>query len=56
MQAGHDGAISVATVDQYDDGCGQNKVCTWRLHGARTNHDEVTLWFNRKTAIALPAP
>jgi hypothetical protein len=55
-QAGHDGAISVATKDQYDDGCGQNKACTWRLHGARTNHDEVTLWFNRKTAIALPAP
>lgn len=53
-QLGHDGPVSVAVEDRYAAGCGRDRVCDWRLHGARTIHDEITLWINPR--LEIPAP
>jgi hypothetical protein len=51
---GHDGKVIIRFKDNYDDHCGQDRVCDSSVRQLTSLHDDIALWVNRKLTIAPP--
>lgn len=53
---GYDGKLELSEQYQYDDKCGQNKVCGVEPEAGIGVHDELRLLINKQLTIAAPPP